>query len=315
MRQLYHQAVSIAEDVVQQASTRNPQKNVIFETPNIHRLRDKGYTAVDMHLHTAHSDGMPDVKRMLAKARAEGFGVAVTDHNEVSGSLMACSLAEDVLVIPGIEVSCADGPHVLAYFYSPSDLEDFFRRVIRPARRSSPWLAVRASTSHLVDELERYPCLTVAAHPYGYLLFNKGVQKCIDAEYLPEDILEGFEGYEVLCGGMTRALNLKAMQAAWERRLCYTGGTDAHTLQDYGRVVTCAYASDAPSFLTEVEKRKNIIVGLEKDPLMKVFTGTVMMGKHSRYFLPSMRVHLEQNLPRLPHYFKRKIRDLEERAR
>jgi len=39
-------------------------------------------------------------------------------------------------------------------------------------------------------------------------------------------------------------------------------------------------------------------------------TGTVLMGKHSRYFMPSMRVHLEQNLPRVRHYVKRKTRDL-----
>lgn len=290
-------------------------RRVRFEPPDLGGLRDQGYACVDMHLHTDHSDGAASVQRLLRRAEEGGFGVAVTDHNEASGSLLACSLAEDVLVVPGIEVSAADGPHVLAYFHSPSDLEDFHRRHVLPARRSSPWLAIRSPTSRIVEALEGYACLTVAAHPYGYMMFNKGLQKCIDGEYLAEDIVERFEGYEVLCGGMAHVLNVKAAEKALDRGLCYTGGTDAHTVQDYGGVVTCARACDASSFLEEVEARRNIVVGEEKDPFMKALTGTVMVGKHTRYFFPSMRVHFEQNLPRVPHYFQVKLRRYQGRRR
>jgi hypothetical protein len=268
-----------------------------------------------MHLHTDHSDGAANVGQLLRQASAQGFGVAVTDHNQVSGAVQAFQERGEVLVVPGIEVSAADGPHILAYFYSAPDLQDFYRRHVAPSKRSSPWLAIRSATPELAEALSGYPCLAVAAHPYGYMMFNKGLQKCIDAEYLPADIRERFDGFEVLCGGMAHALNVRAVEAAWDLGLCFTGGTDAHTLPDYGGVVTCARAHDLDSFLREVEGRRNLVVGEEKDPFMKALTGTVMVGKHSRYFFPSMRVHFEQNLPRVPHYFQVKLRRFREDLR
>ncbi|MCX6699838.1 MAG: PHP domain-containing protein [Methanomicrobiales archaeon] len=58
-----------------------------------------------------------------------GFGCAVTDHNEVSGALAACRERDDLLVIPGIEISTCVGPHILVYFYDPHDLDDFFQEI------------------------------------------------------------------------------------------------------------------------------------------------------------------------------------------
>jgi hypothetical protein len=268
-----------------------------------------------MHLHTDHSDAMVDVSSLLRRARKEGFGVAVTDHNEVSGSLRAYAEREEVMVVPGIEISAADGPHILAYFFSPRDLEEFYLRHIEPQKRNSPWLAIRSPTSIIVDALSGYSCLTVAAHPYGYFMFNKGLQKCIDGEYLSEDILESFEGLEVICGGMAHHLNERAMDLALAKGKCFTGGTDGHTLKDIGSVVTCAPVSDLGDFLGAVERRENLVIGEEKGPLKKALTGSVLIGKHSRYLLPSMRVHFEQNLPRIPHYIRRKRRKSQEKAR
>lgn len=265
-----------------------------------------------MHMHTDHSDAALTVERALKKAREEGFGIAVTDHNEISGSLKAFSSAQGDVVVPGIEVSAADGPHILAYFYSPSDLEDFYDRHVAPHKRSSPWLAIRSDTPKIVEALSKYSCLTVAAHPYGYLMFNKGLQKCIDLEYLPQEIVDGFEGFEVLCGGMAHALNLKAVELAERKGKCFTGGTDGHIISDVGSVVTCAKASSHEEFLQEVEARRNLVIGKEKDPFQKVATGTMLLGKHSKYFFPSMQVHFEQNAPRIKHYFDRKVRQFRE---
>ena len=288
---------------------------VRFEPPNLVDLGHQGFSSVDMHLHTDYSDAMVDVSSLLRRARKEGFGVAVTDHNEVSGSLRAYAEREGVMVVPGIEISAADGPHILAYFFSPHDLEDFYLRHIEPQKRKSPWLAIRSPTSKIVEALSEYSCLTVAAHPYGYLMFNKGLQKCIDGEYIPGSILDSFEGLEVLCGGMAHSLNMRALELALAKGKCFTGGTDGHTLKDTGTVVTCALASDHEDFLSAVERRENLVIGVEKRSLNKVFTGSVLIGKHSRYLLPSMRVHCEQNLPRVPHYFKRKLRRIKEKER
>ena len=85
----------------------------------------------------------------------------------------------ELLIVPGMEVSAFDGPHILTYFYSPGDLEDFYRKHIEPNRQKAPWLATKLRTPEILDRAEGYNCVMVAAHPYGYLLFNKGLQKCI----------------------------------------------------------------------------------------------------------------------------------------
>lgn len=291
------------------------REKVRFERPDLTDLKHQGFLSVDMHVHTDHSDGTLSVTNLLKRAEKEGFGVAVTDHNVISGSLKAFAEKEHGIVIPGIEISAADGPHILVYFYSPHDLEDFYLNNIKPQKRKSPWLAIRSSTPKIVEALSEYSCLTVAAHPYGYLMFNKGLQKCIDGEYLSPRILDSFEGLEVICGGMAHSLNVRAVSLALDKGKCFTGGTDGHMLKDTGTVVTCAMASGHEDFLGALERRENIVVGREKGPLMKTLTGTVLIGKHSRHFLPSMQVHFEQNLPRIPHYFKHKIRKFQEKER
>jgi hypothetical protein len=287
-------------------------ERIRFENPDLKSLAGKGLASVDMHLHTDHSDAALTVEKALQKARKEGFGIAITDHNVISGSLRAFDEARGTIVVPGIEVSAADGPHILAYFHSPNDLKDFYIKHIAPKKRSSPWLAIRSDTPTIVDALAKYSCMTVAAHPYGYLMFNKGLQKCIDLEYLPPEVVDGFQGFEVICGGMAHSLNLKAVELVERKGKCFTGGTDGHILQDLGSVVTCAHAFSHTEFLDAVAARENLVVGKEKDPFEKMATGTMLLGKHSRYFLPSMQVHFEQNLPRIKHYFDRKVRQFKE---
>lgn len=283
---------------------------VRFEPPDLADLAQQGYSCVDMHLHTDHSDGIVSVPNLLKKAQRDGFGIAVTDHNEISGSLRAFAEKGPVMVVPGIEISAADGPHILTYFYSPHDLEDFYLKHIKPQKRRSPWLAIRSGTTEILEALYAYSSMTVAAHPYGYLVFNKGLQKCIDGEYLPNCIIGSLEGYEVLCGGMAHSLNLLALKAAAEKAICFTGGSDGHSFGDYGTVITGALASDHEEFLSAVEHRQNLVIGKEKGPFTKAYSGTLLIGKHSRYLFPSMRVHMEQNLPRFPHYVKRKLRGM-----
>jgi predicted metal-dependent phosphoesterase TrpH len=71
----------------------------------------------DLHIHTIHSyDGTASVPAVLTRAKKIGLDViAITDHDEIAGSLKALELAPNygVQVIPGIEVSTTDG-HLLA---------------------------------------------------------------------------------------------------------------------------------------------------------------------------------------------------------
>ena len=280
-------------------------EKVRFEVPDLAQLRNDGLTAVDMHFHTNHSDGQVSVHQVLAKARRIGFGLAIIDHNVISGSLNAFQERGDLLIVPGLEVSAFDGPHILTYFYSPGDLEDFFRRHIEPNRQGSPWLATKLGTQEIIDRAESYSCVTIAAHPYGYLLFNKGLLKCIEGKYLPPEVMKRFDGFEVICGAMTHWMNVKAMKLAEERNMSFTGGTDGHLLSDVGEVVTCAPEDTLEGFLDAVASRRNVVIGYEKGTLRKIATGIVVMTKHSRYFVPAMAINYQQNAHRVKHYIRR----------
>jgi len=67
----------------------------------------------DLHIHTIYSyDGTASVPAVLTKARKMGLDViAITDHDEIAGSLNALELAPKygVEVIPGIEVTTSEG--------------------------------------------------------------------------------------------------------------------------------------------------------------------------------------------------------------
>jgi predicted metal-dependent phosphoesterase TrpH len=67
----------------------------------------------DLHIHTIFSyDGTASVPDVLARAKEIGLDViAITDHDEINGALKAVELAPqyDIEVIPGIEVTTADG--------------------------------------------------------------------------------------------------------------------------------------------------------------------------------------------------------------
>jgi predicted metal-dependent phosphoesterase TrpH len=76
---------------------------------------------LDLHNHTSFSsDGVMSPAELLWAGRANGLGcIAVTDHNTVQGALEALALAEAdpslPRVIPGIEVSTADGDVIGLY--------------------------------------------------------------------------------------------------------------------------------------------------------------------------------------------------------
>jgi hypothetical protein len=151
----------------------------------------------------------------------------------------------------------------------------------------------------------------VAAHPYGYLLFNKGLQKCIEARYLEQSILERFDAVEVMCGGMTRKLNDRAADLAERFLKGRTGGTDGHLLHDLGNVVTVGPSDDVEGYLSDVVERRTKVVGKEKTNVQKTVMGSVVMTKYVRYTLPSLRVHYEQNAPRA----RRFLRELRSKRR
>jgi PHP-associated len=264
---------------------------VTFARPDIETLRKGGYTPVDMHFHTRHTDGLVTIPALLARARARGIGCAVTDHNEISGAVHACRERGFLPIIPGIEISAADGPHLLLYFYSVRDLEDYFQRYIMDRRSDSPWLMTRLSTGEILEAAEGYACIRAPAHPYGYLIFNGGLGKCVDKGYLDRELYRQCEAIEGLCANMTHAENLRAIALALRLKIPVTGGSDGHVLSDLGTAVTCAWADTPEEFLDELRKGRARVIGREKHLPSKLITGAVISARFMPWFYPSLKIH------------------------
>jgi predicted metal-dependent phosphoesterase TrpH len=277
-----------------------------FGTPDLATLREDGYTAVDMHVHTEHSDGLIRVTDALRRGRRIGASFAITDHNAVSGTVAAAREADPgQIVVPGIEVSASEGPHLLLYFYTVDDLVDFHDAVIARALGGCPHMATTLPTADVLDGLEGWDALAVAAHPFGYLFLCRGVCKAIGAGDLAPDTLLRLDGLEGICGGMTRSQNERTVTFAREHGLALTGGTDAHLLGEIGQVVTAARADSVEEFLDAVRRGDALVWGQERSTIQKTFQVTSVLPQYAPYIVPSLGVHYRQNLPRALRYLRR----------
>ena len=280
---------------------------VRFERPDMDWIKGSNMLCADMHFHTNCSDSYTSVKSALALAKKRDVGLAITDHNLINGSLKARELNKDYgrFLVPGIEISAWDGPHILVYFYSYDEMSEYWTKNVKPNMHSSLWLAIDKGTEWILDSLEDVNCVVSAAHPLGYLTSVKGLQKAIDHGILEKDVSKRFDAYEVICSGMFRSENISARDHATEYGLGFTGGTDGHLLHELGHVLTVSDATDLDGFLDDIVKHRNTVVGLEKQILTKFIMGMTSLSRIAMHFpssfvrkLELMRYHGTKNYPR-----------------
>lgn len=277
-----------------------------FHKPQHKLLSRLGSQQVDMHFHTRHSDSHVSVSKALDKAKKKGIGLAITDHNEIEGAMKAVDNDKGVLVIPGIEVSCYEGPHILLYFYETEELRAFFEGFLRDKRNGNPYMATKARVEEVLEEASKYNCLKFAAHPYGYMTANSGLMKAIKKEYVHVDVLNKLDGFEAICGAMNRYLNKKAAMYAEKHNFMVTGGSDGHCLFQQGRVVTLAKGKTRQAFLNSIKKKESIALGKEPRAVTKLLPATSTIGNHSPYILPTVKLQSVLMYERAKH-FKGKV--------
>lgn len=282
-------------------------KDIIFQKPQPEESRRLGLLPVDLHFHTRHSDSPTRVRDALKLAARQGIGLAITDHNQASGVVEARRQGIRVPLVPGIEVSANDGPHLLFYFYSVADLLDFYRRHIEKNRRNGPFTAIRLDTPDILDRREDYSCIAVEAHPCGYAFLNRGVERCVAGRCIGEEVFSRLDALEVICGGMARSHNLKAARLALAHDLGRTGGTDGHLLHELGGVVTCAEAETVDELLDAIRKRETVVIGRERPLVEKAVMGTAVLQHHIIYTVPILQARWEQSIPRIRKFVEEQL--------
>ncbi|MGM5488520.1 MAG: PHP domain-containing protein [Nanobdellota archaeon] len=258
----------------------------------VKRLLKKGYTVCDMHVHTRFSDSFTRVRRLLKKAEKRGMGLAITDHNEIGGVLRAYELEPSVMVIPGIEVSSAEGPHILVYFSQVRELQEFYRHHVEPAKNKNPHSNTRLTIPELLRASKGYDCIVSMAHPYSpaYTHVPKGIKK----GYIQPTVVSEFDAVEVINGAMTRAMNNRAMSFAEDLSCGITGGSDSHSLFEFGKVITYAKAETVSDFLKCVKRKESFVRGVPVNQIQRVPSMAKSSQKHMAYFVPSLSQRYEQ---------------------
>jgi len=184
----------------------------------------------DLHTHSFFSgDGVSSPEEMITAARAKNLhGFAVTDHNtcEAVTYLLEKGLmredgkpVDDFLVIPGVEVTTAEG-HLLCI---GATLKNAMRLKGKPAHE-------------VCDLIHQAGGLAIPPHPYD--LFRAGIRFSA-LETLPIDAIEVFNAATTL-----RRYNRYAFKYAQERGLPMTAASDAHHAAAIGTAYTILNTDD-----------------------------------------------------------------------
>ncbi len=185
---------------------------------------------VDLHIHSAYSDGKADFKEIIGNAKAKGYKlISITDHNTVEGH----KLYKDNILIPGVEFDCWYGYvfiHLLAYgidINSPA-LQPFFAKNEAETKDEFTRLFARRNVPKLIKAIHEAGGLAVLAHPACYWAFNlEGLVKKL--------ISCGLDGIEVYYPyprfrKIVKFHSSKDVKRIADKypQLLQTGGTDFH---------------------------------------------------------------------------------------
>jgi predicted metal-dependent phosphoesterase TrpH len=175
----------------------------------------------DLHIHSIYSyDGTAPVAAILNRAQKVGLNViAITDHDEIKGSLKAFDLAPrfGIEVIPGIEITTAEGD-LLALFVT---------------EKIEPNLSL-IGTILRVGEAGG---ICIAPHPMARGMGMKSLSRTSIRNAMQHReasrILLGIETYNATA--LDRESNAHAQVLATEHPdLTQVGNSDAHTLETIG---------------------------------------------------------------------------------
>ncbi|WP_054031542.1 PHP domain-containing protein [Desulfatitalea tepidiphila] len=247
---------------------------VRFEKPDLEIL-NQTHTVVDLHFHSTYSDGLNRIDKIAAKVRKLGIGIAITDHNEIRGAL-EIDQYDDIFSIPGIELTVAEGSHLLVYFYETAELIRFYEREVVPHMGAGVMSSLSLTMAQAIEKSRRYRCVVIFAHPYCAMY--TGV---CNVQFSPgelQHLLALGDGVESINANNLNRWNLKCTVLGFNLDKAMVGGSDGHALNHMGRAVSYAKcARTREDFLDAIKSKRNQVVGKEITFLRKVTTNSLKL--------------------------------------
>lgn len=168
----------------------------------------------DLHIHTSFSkDGESTVEQVLTAAAGAGLDIiAITDHDTMDGYRLACELATDILIIPGVEISTKEG-HLIALGIENPPPAGF-------------------SILDTIQEVKNAGGITILPHPFHRYRHGAAL-KCFES-FAAADAIEIYNSRYVIPHA-----NRRAMRLAHAMGKPVVAGSDAHNARyiGYGRTL------------------------------------------------------------------------------
>ncbi len=245
----------------------NNLNRIQFETPHLDELTSR-HTVVDLHFHSQYSDGADAVDVIADRARELGIGVAITDHNAIDEAveLDGC---DDVLSIPGIEVTSREGTHVLVYFYRIEDLKGFYAAHVKPHMGLTVMSSIGLDVESIIRCARQYNSVVIFPHPYSAAFTGICNHSFSDTQL--NRLLGMADGVEVINSENLKRWNLRSALLGFNLDRTITGGSDGHSVQQMGSAVTYATCGrNRKAFLDAISRSEAKVVGSESKLLEKI---------------------------------------------
>jgi predicted metal-dependent phosphoesterase TrpH len=169
---------------------------------------------IDCHCHTIYSkhwfwgfDALNTPEQMIRFAIKKGFdGLAIVDHNDVKGSLIAKKVARryKFTILTGAEIKTLSG-----------DL------IALGVKENIP---MRLTVEETVDRIHDLGGVAIAPHPFGKYFFRT----CLGDEASKADAVEVFNAT------LTSLANKRALILSQKFRKGRSAGSDAHSVKEVG---------------------------------------------------------------------------------
>ncbi len=175
---------------------------------------------IDLHIHTSHSfDSDNSVEAVLQSASRVGLdAIAICDHNTMSAVGLAQLLCNDVIVIPGMELTTDRGTHLIGLFLNDE--------------------IVSRDILGMLTEIHSQKGLVMLPHPYRPhtgLWFNRDKENLYSGAEVVQimqqiDLVEAVNYHSTPDEIIDVERHLRMMKA-----MPQGGGSDAHSIDDIGK--------------------------------------------------------------------------------
>ncbi len=205
----------------------------------------------DLHIHTTYSnDATTTVRGVLKQASLAGMSVvAITDHDEIRGSLEARDLAPKygIEAIPGVEISTEEG-HLIALWVETAP----------PAGLPLEETLIR---------IGKQGGLAIAPHPFNHLPSSLSMNALLPVMNNPraKGVLRGIETDNMA----TQAFNATVKKLSIYLPLAKIGGSDAHVYWAVGGAYTEFPGKTAKDVRTAIENNRTVAVPYTEPILFK----------------------------------------------